>query len=57
MLLQLRPDSAERIEFRSCDIDEPDKISIIKLVGPANIPALACFLRGTHHEAMTGVRP
>lgn len=57
LLQQLRPEFANRIEFRSCDIDDLDAVPIISRARVLNIPTLACFIRGRHHETRVGLRP
>jgi thioredoxin-like negative regulator of GroEL len=56
LLQRVRPEFANRIEFRSCDIDDLDSVPIISKARVLNIPTLACFIRGRHHETRVGLR-
>jgi thioredoxin-like negative regulator of GroEL len=46
---------ADRICFRSCDIDVPENLPFF-LSRLANIPALVCFIRGEWFETVVGLR-
>ena len=53
-LVALRDEYADRICFRSCDVDRAGNRSSIQ--GIANIPALGCFIRGRWFRSLIGLR-
>jgi hypothetical protein len=53
-LAPLREAYADRICFRSCDTDRPENQPFIH--GIATVPALGCFIRGTWHQSLIGLR-
>ncbi len=53
-LIGLREEYADRICFRSCDVDRVENQSFIQ--GIANIPALGCFIGGKWFKSLIGLR-
>src|SRR4051794_26417561 len=53
-LLAVRDSYADRICFRSCDVDQRENQRFIHKLG--NIPALGCFIRGKFCESLIGLR-
>ena len=53
LLLPLQREYADRICFRSCDVDLAENQPFIH--GIANIPALGCFIRGKWFKSVVGM--
>ena len=50
----VRDEYANRVCFRSCDVDRPENRPFIQ--GIANIPALGCFIRSRRFKSIIGLR-
>jgi thioredoxin-like negative regulator of GroEL len=55
-LQPVRAEFADRVTFRSADVDQPDLVPVCRACDVVNVPALACFVHGQRECTLVGVR-
>lgn len=52
----IRSEFADRVAFRSADVDQPDLASVCRACEFVNVPALAFFAHGKRQRTLVGLR-
>lgn len=55
-LRPIRAEFADRVVFRSVDVDQPDLVPMCRACEVANVPALAFFAHGRRELTLVGLR-
>ena len=56
-LAPVRAEFADRVAFRSADVDQLDLVPVCRTCDIVNVPALVCFARGRREHTLVGLRP